>query len=75
MINRRQDLTDEYEERYQKFTEMRNKWPHITNSNRSHYFEVIAKELKVTPGILYSKKYEGRWQNDQNKKTSNHCNG
>lgn len=65
MVNKHQNLTDEYEERYQRFAKMRNKWPNIKNSNRSRFLAVIAKELKVTPNTLRSKLYEGRWQSEQ----------
>lgn len=74
MANRHQELTDEYEKRYQQFAEMRNKYPNIKNSNRSHYLEVIAKKLHLSHDRMYSKKYEGRWQ-EEHKKTSNHCSG
>ena len=70
MVNKRQVLTDEYEKRYQQFAEMRNKYPNIKNSNRSHYLEVIAKKLDLSHDRMYSRYYEGRWQDEQVERTS-----
>jgi hypothetical protein len=68
MVNKRQVLTDECEKRYQQFVEMRNKYPNIKNSNRSHYLEVIAKKLHLSHDRMYSRYYEGRWQDEQIKR-------